>query len=371
MPPSLTSARLRELREKVRAGAKNRPGTYRMVGSSGVVIYVGKSKRLRTRLMGYFRARQGEKGWRIVREAHGLEWEYAPSEFASLLRELELIKRLRPPFNVRQKRDALFSFLRISPGPAPRLSVARAVREDGGRYFGPLRGGKRIVEAVRELNDVLALRDCRQGTPMRFADQAEIFPVEITPLCPRVELRRCCGPCAAACTEHEYAARLERAREFLEGTGDDPIRQLDLRMRDAVERLEFEHAAGIRERIARLEMLRQEFARLGETVDRLSFLYAVPGCDGDHRIYALRGGTIRGVYPAPRTGGERATLLRGAAEHFAQPEAPHAVSRRQAEEILLIAHWFRIRPTELERAYGPERWESLPLAADLEVCGVA
>ena len=132
-------AALKKLRETVRAGALNRPGVYRMLAETGIVIYVGKSKRLRTRLMGYFRARAEEKGFRIIREARRVEWEYVPSEFASLLLELELIKKYRPPYNVHQKRDGLYSFLKLSGGGAPRLSVVRRIADEPASYFG-LRG---------------------------------------------------------------------------------------------------------------------------------------------------------------------------------------------------------------------------------------
>src|SRR5690606_8470074 len=145
----------RPLRESVRESAENRPGVYRMLGASGVVLYVGKSKRLRTRLLGYFRAKSEEKAWRIIHEARAVDWEYVPSEFASLLRELELIKRYRPQFNVRQKRDRIYAFLKMTTGPAPKLQVVRRVTEQPGTYFGPFRGGKRVADAVRELNDVL------------------------------------------------------------------------------------------------------------------------------------------------------------------------------------------------------------------------
>src|SRR5690606_38136137 len=171
-----SSARL--LREQVRQSAENRPGVYRMLGAGGVVLYVGKSKRVRTRLLSYFRAKASEKAWRIVQETKAVDWEYVPSEFASLLRELELIKRYRPPFNVRQKRDGIYVFLKMTDGPAPRLHVVRRVTDKPGTYFGPFRGGQRIVDAVRELNGVLMLRDCRTSIPILFADQQDLFGVD-------------------------------------------------------------------------------------------------------------------------------------------------------------------------------------------------
>src|SRR5919205_3113814 len=105
--PAFDEVHVAGLRALVRAGAEDRPGVYRMLGTEGEVIYVGKSKRVRTRLLSYFRGSYpADKGARIVREAATIEWEYVPSEFGALLRELRLIKQLRPRFNVKLKTDA-------------------------------------------------------------------------------------------------------------------------------------------------------------------------------------------------------------------------------------------------------------------------
>ena len=100
-------ARLAALREIVREGTENRPGVYRMFAENGEVLYVGKSKAVRTRLLSYFRSEwPQDKGARLIADAHRVDWEYVPSEFAALLRELALIKKLRPRHNVMQKRAA-------------------------------------------------------------------------------------------------------------------------------------------------------------------------------------------------------------------------------------------------------------------------
>jgi excinuclease ABC subunit C len=108
-----SEAQLGVMQAYVKERAENRPGVYRMLTTAGEVVYVGKSKQLRTRLLSYFRcAFPEEKGARILREADRIEWDYTPSEFAALLEELRHIKRLRPRFNVAMKRDARnFCFL--------------------------------------------------------------------------------------------------------------------------------------------------------------------------------------------------------------------------------------------------------------------
>jgi hypothetical protein len=125
----------------VKDTARDVPGVYRMTSAEGEVIYVGKSKALRTRLLSYFRAKfPQDKGARILREAATLEWEPLPNEFAALLRELRLIKQLRPRYNVAMKRDARYhAFVRISRGPAPRLHVVRGDgTDDAYVFFGPV-----------------------------------------------------------------------------------------------------------------------------------------------------------------------------------------------------------------------------------------
>lgn len=343
--------------------ARNLPGTYRMVAADGEVLYVGKSKRVRTRLLSYLRARSPEKAHRIIAQTDRLEWEYEPSEFAALLRELALIKRLRPRFNVQHKRDGRYSFLKLSGGAAPKLYVVRAVGDDAATYFGPFRGGRRIEEAVRELNDVLGLRDCPLATPMRFADQPDLFAWEPPPRCHRFETRRCAGPCAGLCTEDDYRGRVALARAFLDGAADEPLAWLGERMRAAAERWEFEHAAALRDRIARLERLRDEFGLLREALDSLSFLYPVPAeGEGEDRVYLVRRGTVRAVVPRPASAAARRRLRRLVDEHFGPPEPTGTVvARHQVDEILLIARWFRARPEELERTVAPE-------PAELERC---
>jgi len=362
--PQIVPSNPGTLREQVRASARNVPGTYRMLGEGGEVLYIGKSKQLRTRLLSYFRAKEGEKAHRIIRDAHNLVWDHEPNEFAALLRELQLIKRHRPRFNVRHKRDGSYSFLKLTGGAAPKLMVVRKVSDDEATYYGPFRGGRRITDAVRELTDVLGLRDCKVSTPIYFADQRELFFVDRAPRCHRHELQLCCGPCAGGSTREEYLLRVALARSFLTGNADEPLRWLQQRMDSAAERWDYEYAARLRDRARRLEMLREEFSRLRDALDGLSFIYTVPGSGGDDRVYVIRRGTVRAEMAVPRTAKERRTLRQIADEVFGQPEPTAAlVTKHQVDEILLLDHWFRCRPAERERTRAHDQKPPLQRSA--------
>ena len=329
-----------------------------MLSRDGEVLYIGKSKRVRTRLMSYFRCAYPEdKGARILRDAHSIDWEYTPSEFAALLRELTLIKQMRPRFNVQMKRDDRhYVFIKVTRGSAPKLLVVRGAGSEPATYYGPFLGARRVNDAVHELSDALSLRDCSQDRPMVFADQHELFQLAPrTPGCIRLEVKKCLGPCVAACTANEYLAQVELARAFFDGTDDGPIARLKVEMDRSSDDLNFERAAVLRDKLHRLESLREMFARMRFAVETLSFTYAVPGHEGDDRVYIIRRGTVRAETRKPRRARDRERLLSMVREVFDPPErATTAVPTHEIDELLLLSSWFRRHPGELERTTSPE-----------------
>jgi excinuclease ABC subunit C len=327
-----------------------------MLGPSDELLYVGKSIRVRTRLLSYFRAARGEKAAEIIAHTKRIEWEYVPSEFGALLLEFRQIKRWRPLYNVEHKRDRQYCFIKLTSDAAPKLLVTASVIADGALYYGPFRGRARVTEAVRELSDLLELRDCASRTPIHFADQPDLFDYTAAPLCIRAELRRCLAPCAGRCTEAQYAGQADLARRFLEGEADRPLAILHDRMRRAAERLDFEYAGTLRDRAARLEAVRNELVALRGSVAGSTFLYPVAGYDGEDRVYLVRRGAIVMEFPAPEAPLEWERLTHRAREilDLSGPDALH-VHPREAPEILLIARWFRLRPEERERVLPIDR----------------
>ena len=350
-----TDAQIAVMRDLVRSGAADRPGIYRMLSSTGEVVYVGKSKRVRSRLLSYFRcAYPEEKGARILREAETIDWEYTPSEFAALLRELRLIKTYRPRLNYAMKRDAMhYSFIKLTRGAAPKLAVVRgASADDASVYYGPFVGAQRVGEALRELSDALKLRDCKSDMKMHFSDQQELFQLSArTPGCIRYEIGKCLGPCVGGCSAAEYNARVALVRAFLDGANDGPIEMLRSKMDEASERLEFERAASYRDKLGRLEALREQFSRLRFAVEKLSFVYSVKGYEGEDKVYIVKRGLIRAELDKPRTSSQRVKLKRLTEEMFSTREpASTSVPTHEIDELLLLSSWFRRFPKEMEKA---------------------
>src|SRR5437016_4963499 len=162
-----------KLKAQLRDTCPKLPGVYGMLNSMGELIYVGKAKRLRVRLFSYFHKRRGDpKARRIVSRAKTIVWEPCHSEFAALLRELELIRRWQPRYNVMglpQRRRR--TYVCIGRSPAPYVFVARRPRGDVMACHGPVPAGPMTRAAVRWLNDTCQLRDCPKAQRMVFADQ--------------------------------------------------------------------------------------------------------------------------------------------------------------------------------------------------------
>ena len=340
------------MRDRVREAASDRPGVYRMLSSTGEVVYVGKSKQVRTRLLSYFRcAYPQEKGARIIREADEIDWEYTPSEFAALLQELRLIKQLRPRLNYAMKRDGNYVFIKITRGPAPKLAVVRgASPDDASVYYGPFVGPQRMEDALRELSDVLMLRDCRSDMKMTFSDQQELFVLAPrTPGCIRYEIGKCLGPCVGGCSVSQYDSRVAMARAFLDGTSDGPVEVLRRTMEEASGKLQFERAAVFRDKLNRLDVLREQFSRLRFAVETLSFVYTVPGYDGNDRVYVVKRGVIRAEAAKPRSKVQRARLQQLVESIFAGGAPPSAtIPTHEIDELLLLSSWFRRFPAEMK-----------------------
>jgi excinuclease ABC subunit C len=363
-PPlySVRGSRPARLRAGVRLECPRLPGVYGMLNEAGELIYVGKTKCLRSRLLSYFRTKSRDpKAGRILKNTCVVAWEPAHGEFAALLRELELIRRWRPRFNVQgQPNRRRRTYVCVGRDPAAYVFLSPRPPGTAFACFGPVPAGFSAREAVRRLNDWFRLRDCSQAQKMIFADQGDLFPILRPAGCLRHEINACLGPCAAACTRGDYSLAVRAAIRFLEGTDAGPLEALERDMQEAAAAQAFERAALLRDKWQALHWLSRHLERLRQAC-RHSCVYPAVGRDGtrDH-WHLIHNGSVRAVAPAPRDDAGRARAAKALANVY-----NHAVSAspgpNEIDGVLLVAAWFR--------RHGAEKEKTLEPAAALAVCG--
>jgi excinuclease ABC subunit C len=359
-PPPLAVAageRPSLLRRAVRERCSRRPGVYGMLDESGELIYVGKAKSLRARLLSYFRSRSRDpKAGRLLRRTRAIVWENATSEFAALLRELELIQRWRPAWNVQGRpRNHWRTYVCLGRRPAPYLFLTRRPPADTLACYGPVSAGRRTRDAVRWLNDSFRLRDCPQPQEMIFADQAELFPTARAAGCLRLEIGTCLGPCVGVCTRAQYGQAVRGVRAFLDGRDAGLLQSLEQEMAANSSALAFERAAPLRDKLDALKNLDAALDRLRVARDRLSFVYPLSGCQRENLWYLIQRGHVVHVLAAPTDHASRRQAARLLKDIYGKPTVRLGETRTgELDTVLLVAAWFRRFPRETERTLRPE-----------------
>jgi excinuclease ABC subunit C len=327
-----------------------------MIGVDGQLIYVGKAKRLRARLLSYFRPKSRlPKAGEILKQTRTIAWEFAASEFAALLRELELIHRWRPCFNVQgQPRRWNRIYVCLGRKPAPYVFLSRRPLAGLLGCFGPVPSTRRAREAVRWLNDFFQLRDCPEAQTIHFAEQAELFPVPRTAGCLRYEIGTCLGPCAGACSRTAYLEQARSAMAFLAGRNLTAITILERDMAAAAVGLAFERAASLRDKVDALRWLTFQLERVRTAQMQLSLVYCVKDSAGKHLWYLICQGRVAGAIPMPLDATGRQGAVRLIETVFQRHEtklSPLPVD--VIDQVLLVAGWFRKNPEERSRAMTP------------------
>ena len=332
---------IRTLRAEVLPALPDRPGVYFMKGKSGATIYIGKAKRLKQRVKSYFNAVEahGARRRKLVAAIRDVEWKETDSELAALLLESRLIKKHKPRFNRAQRCYRSRPFIRLDTSEEhPRLAWCRHIEDDGAEYYGPL-GGRREAELVM---DVLArffkLRECNDD---RFARGQR---------CLYASMDRCTAPCEGGEGAAAYEDELQRVRDFLAGENQDVLQALEAEMQKASARLDFEQAAEYRDWREKLRRMLAKRRFVAAPVLKHNAVLVVPGVDaGTVQLFCIRFG--RHVETAtlhrPPMEEEKAHLLARLTHHFDPArERPRAYSKREVDEIRLLAHWMYRRRAE-------------------------
>jgi excinuclease ABC subunit C len=229
----------REL-EHTLAQLPDAPGVYLMLGEHERILYIGKAVSLRSRVRSYFQdsAAHAYRTVKMVERVVDVRWIVVNNEIEALILEANLIKRHQPPFNVRLRDDKRYPYLKVTNEPFPRVQFTRVVRDDGGRYFGPYTNAHGLRELIDLVRVVFPLRTCREPI-----DGKRKRP------CLQYHIKRCLAPCVGYQTEPEYDELVDEVVLFLEGQQDRLMERLNVEMADAADRLNYEAAAMIRDRL--------------------------------------------------------------------------------------------------------------------------
>ena len=223
------------------------PGVYIMLDEHSEVIYVGKAKRLKNRVVSYFRGEHTPKVAAMADKVRDFNVIVASSEFEALVLENSLIKRHRPHYNILLKDDKGYPFIRIDMrSEYPRLEVSRTAPKDGASYFGPFGGRYRTREIIDVIRGALLLPDCTRKLPRDIGKERP---------CLKYQMGSCAGWCLPGLTQEDYRTRIEQAALILEGKSAELLGELRERMEQAAEELRFEQAAALRDRIRAVEAL--------------------------------------------------------------------------------------------------------------------
>ncbi|MGE0383542.1 MAG: excinuclease ABC subunit UvrC [Gammaproteobacteria bacterium] len=280
------------------------PGVYRMLGAGGEVLYVGKARSLKARVSNYFRSpdQLDPKVRAVVAQVAAVEVTVTRTEGEALLLESNLIKELKPRYNIVLRDDKSYPYVYLNDTDEfPRLAFHRGARSGKGRYFGPYPNAGAVRATLNLLQKLFQIRSCEDG----------VFRNRTRP-CLQFQIGRCTAPCVGRVTPEDYRADVEQAVMFLDGRSEEVVRVLAERMERASTDLRFEVAALFRDRIRDLQRVRSHQIMSGATGDVDVVAAAMREGVGCVDVFFVRGGHSLGskaFFPAHTADADPSALL--------------------------------------------------------------
>lgn len=312
------------------------PGVYIMRDSEGTIIYVGKAKILKNRVRSYFRHSEDRdsKTAMLVSNIYSLEYIVTHTEEEALILENTLIKRHKPKYNILLKDDKTYPHIKITvQDEFPRVEITRRVKKDGAKYFGTFVKMSAVRDSVEVLRKLFPVRTCKRAISTQKTQRPCLY----------YQIGLCSAPCAGKISKEEYMELVKKALAFLDGRHDDVIDMLNEEMNRYAEKLKFEKAAVIRDRIKSINELykKQSVYTLKKEERDVIALYS----DNWHyaaSVLAIRGG---------RLVGKRAYVLEGMG----------AEEPGKAIESFLVQYYDSNPeiPKEIALQHEPESFEAL------------
>jgi excinuclease ABC subunit C len=220
-----------------------------MKNAEGEILYVGKAKNLKKRVSSYFmKQNQGVKTKTLVEQIADIEITVTRSETEALLLESNLIKSLRPKYNVLMRDDKSYPYIHVNEHTFPRMEMYRSKRKPKkGEFYGPFTSSTSVKTTLNTIQKLFKIRNCRDS----------YFAARSRP-CLQYQIKRCSAPCVNYISEQDYAKSVDNARRFLQGKCEQIINELTVQMEEAVSDLAFEVAAKLRDQIKLLRMVQEQ-----------------------------------------------------------------------------------------------------------------
>jgi len=278
------------LQEKLES-LPQKPGVYQFKNAEGKVLYVGKAQNLRSRVRQYFQKSRSTDSRldALVPKIRDLELIVTDSEVEALILEANLIKKLKPRYNVLLKDDKSYPYIVITDEPFPRVFVTRRIFKDGSKYFGPYADVKTMRHALKTVRDIFMIRSCNYD----LTD--ETVAKKKYKVCLDYHIKKCEGPCEGLVTREHYRSMIDQVAKILRGKTEEVLRSLRSEMEKSSEGLRFEDAARIRDRLKAIEVYNERQKVVdAKAEDRDIIAIAARGDDAAAVIFKVREGKVLG-----------------------------------------------------------------------------
>lgn len=335
----------------------DKPGVYIMKNALGEVIYVGKAKVLKNRVRQYFQSSKNhsEKVKAMVKNISEFEYIITDSEIEALILECNLIKKHRPRYNILLKDDKGYPYIKITINEDfPRVYVTRVVAKDGGKYFGPYTDASAVYETIELIKKIFPVRTCKKAIKEGGAKWRP---------CLNYHIGLCKAPCGGNIGKEEYNKIIEDIIDLLSGKDKNLTQSLKEEMERAAENLEFEKAAGLRDKILSVEKIREKQKIITGNYENEDFINVFSDeKDSCVQVFFLREGKIVGRehFVLENTFGmESGEVILSFIKNFYGGTAfvPKNIYVASLEEKELIEEWLTIKR-------GSKVWIKIPQKGD-------
>ena len=332
------------------------PGVYIMHDDKDAIIYVGKAISLKNRVRQYFQKSRnlGIKKEQMVEQIARFEYIITDSELEALVLESNLIKEHRPKYNTTLKDDKNYPFIKVTVGEEfPRIMLARKMKKDKSRYFGPYTSSTAVKDVIELTRKLYHLRSCNRSLPRDIGKERP---------CLYYHIKQCNGPCQGYISQEDYKKQVDGLLDFLNGNHREILKELEEKMLQASDKLDFEEAAQYRDLIQSVERIgeRQKITDQHRE-DKDIIAAAIEGEDAVAQVFFMRDGKLIGrdhFYMKIAPGDDRKGVLSSFLKQFyaGTPFIPKEIMlQEEVEDMELVAQWLEKKKGQKVRITVPKK----------------